>query len=168
MLLAVLARIPCHRWTHGEHIPVLGIPVTWAMVVWPGIMTISRSRYAKLGFDFYRFWWLSLPTVPPRFTGCSQKLRHTEVNMCYVLNISCNCCDVWNIVNAIVMSWKMCGHTSFTSVYIHDNVAKNRNLLQLDLIILRGLYKCNLQVTLDHNWCSLAIILLLSSVVKTF
>ena len=102
MLLAVLARIPCHRWTHGEHIPVLGIPVTWAMVVWPGIMTISRSRYAKLGFDFYRFWWLSLPTVPPRFTGCSQKLRHTEVNMCYVLNISCNCCDVWNIVNAIV------------------------------------------------------------------
>ena len=38
------------------------------MVVRPGIVTISWSRCAKLGFDFYRLCSLSLPTVPSRLT----------------------------------------------------------------------------------------------------
>ena len=46
--------------------------------------------------------------------------------------------------------------------YMNDYVAKNKHLIPLDLNILRGLYKWNLQVTLDPHWCTLAITLLLS------
>ena len=81
-----------------EVFPVLYIPATWAMVVRPGMQTMSKSRYAKLGFESYRF-------LAAFAAHCSIKVGWIFTKLGtyideYAFKLSCNWCDVLLIMSA--------------------------------------------------------------------